>query len=440
MRFRIYCRRHFPTNRRTAALKLIRETMKSEKEQLDKMFGVRDWCILLHDGPHNSDRRPRAYGRSEGDHWSLWGYAFGLKRSTFYMHVYADQSATFGPNTLLSRSFFDYDARKTRGSKSKPRSSPNASVVKRTGILTLLRVSKHRTLHSDQGNLIQPFQGDYIQADALNIALKSPFTKTLFWPCSVSLYTSYSHCPWYHDRPFWHAWPLSISLPVQISFTALYHPSLVRFEQLLAFEKRSKDTMAANLAYQNITVQALYYPLHANHPDRITIPALLSDAGISYPVVAPVLDPFYNGPIQLASVALLDKTGVPQKYHVFYRSLPSAPPNLSLFNSCGLRRRGDIVVLKVGKRQDYGRHVVHTFSLVTLYTPMLSSPFIIKIQNTPQSWYCPSDIISDPVAVSNSPLSKPNNGGYSLKQALNWTSVHYREVQVTFTPSFETAK
>ncbi|EDR04845.1 uncharacterized protein LACBIDRAFT_304179 [Laccaria bicolor S238N-H82] len=99
MRFRIYCRRHFPTNRRTAALKLIRETMKSEKEQLDKMFGVRDWCILLHDGPHNSDRRPRAYGRSEGDHWSLWGYAFGLKRSTFYMHVYADQSATFGPDT-----------------------------------------------------------------------------------------------------------------------------------------------------------------------------------------------------------------------------------------------------------------------------------------------------------------------------------------------------
>ncbi|EDR00668.1 uncharacterized protein LACBIDRAFT_333896 [Laccaria bicolor S238N-H82] len=114
MRFRIYCRRHFPTNRRTAALKLIRETMKSEKEQLDKMFGVRDWCILLHDGPHNSDRRPRAYGRSEGDHWSLWGYAFGLKRSTFYMHVYADQSATFGPDTLLSCSFFDYDARKTR--------------------------------------------------------------------------------------------------------------------------------------------------------------------------------------------------------------------------------------------------------------------------------------------------------------------------------------
>ena len=115
MRFRIYCRRHFPTNRRTAALKLIHETMKSEKNKLDKMFGVRDWSILLKyvyfyvpsfhtyvrssDGPHNSDRRPGAYGRSEGDHWSLWGFAFGHKRSTFYIHVHADQSATFGPDT-----------------------------------------------------------------------------------------------------------------------------------------------------------------------------------------------------------------------------------------------------------------------------------------------------------------------------------------------------
>ena len=100
-------------------------------------------------------------------------------------------------------------------------------------------------------------------------------------------------------------------------------------------------------------MRALHYPLRSGHPGRVAIPALLSDAGNSYPVIAPILDPFYYAPLQLASVGLKDKTGVLQKYHVFYRSLPSAPPNLSLFNSHGLRRRGDIVVLKVGRRQDY---------------------------------------------------------------------------------------
>ena len=47
MRFQIYCCRHFPTSRRPAALKMIRQTLKSEKNKLDEMFGPQDWSILL---------------------------------------------------------------------------------------------------------------------------------------------------------------------------------------------------------------------------------------------------------------------------------------------------------------------------------------------------------------------------------------------------------
>ena len=35
------------TSRRTAALELIHQTTKSEKDNLHRMFGVRDWSILL---------------------------------------------------------------------------------------------------------------------------------------------------------------------------------------------------------------------------------------------------------------------------------------------------------------------------------------------------------------------------------------------------------
>ena len=115
MRFEIYCRRFFPTNRRTDAINLIYRTMISEHRTLEEMFGVRDWSILLKyvyfyvtflrsyvrssDGFHNSDNRPGMYNRSEGEHLTLWGFTLGQKRSSIYIHICADHSATFGRNT-----------------------------------------------------------------------------------------------------------------------------------------------------------------------------------------------------------------------------------------------------------------------------------------------------------------------------------------------------
>jgi hypothetical protein len=115
MCFQIYFHRQFPTSCRPAAQRMIYQTLKSEKNKLDEMFRPQDcrfycsmcisafsfFCTHVHssDGPHNSDHRPGAHGRSEGDHSSLWGFPFGLKHPAFYMHIYADQSATFGPDT-----------------------------------------------------------------------------------------------------------------------------------------------------------------------------------------------------------------------------------------------------------------------------------------------------------------------------------------------------
>jgi len=189
MRFQVYCRHHFPTSRRTAALKLIHETMKSEKNKLDKTFGVRDWSILLKyvyfdvssfctyvrssDGPHNSDRRPRAYRRSEGDHWSLWGFAFRLEHSVFYMHIHADQSAMIGPDTrkILLKELCDL-----LGSGE-------------VGIIRFLPI-RFQDLHS---NL------DIQRQQILNLVVQQSFL-CLLWIKSSSVMSVQSTCVWFRAQ------------------------------------------------------------------------------------------------------------------------------------------------------------------------------------------------------------------------------------------------
>ena len=101
------------TSRRTAALELIHQTTKSEKDKLHRMFGVRDWSILLKYAyfyvswfshlrlfkRRSPQPRPETWGLGRGRSLIPMGLWLQTQELSFYMHIYADQSAMLGPDT-----------------------------------------------------------------------------------------------------------------------------------------------------------------------------------------------------------------------------------------------------------------------------------------------------------------------------------------------------
>ncbi|EDR03850.1 uncharacterized protein LACBIDRAFT_295145 [Laccaria bicolor S238N-H82] len=62
------------------------------------------------DSLHNSDGRPKARGRKEGDHWTAWAFDLKSKRSIFYLHMYEDgRVARFGADKRKAFRVKKYD-------------------------------------------------------------------------------------------------------------------------------------------------------------------------------------------------------------------------------------------------------------------------------------------------------------------------------------------
>ncbi|EDR13090.1 uncharacterized protein LACBIDRAFT_308545 [Laccaria bicolor S238N-H82] len=92
------------------ALSLAYDTMYTNKTKVDRIFGIRDWRVLIHDSLHNSDHRPMAKGRKEGEHWTAWAFDMKSNRSIFYLHMYkAGRAAKFGADTRKTFRAYEYD-------------------------------------------------------------------------------------------------------------------------------------------------------------------------------------------------------------------------------------------------------------------------------------------------------------------------------------------
>ena len=62
------------------------------------------------DSLHNSDGRPKARGRKEGEHWTAWAFNLKSNRSVFYLHMYEDgRVAKLGADTRKTFRVKDYD-------------------------------------------------------------------------------------------------------------------------------------------------------------------------------------------------------------------------------------------------------------------------------------------------------------------------------------------
>lgn len=96
--------------RRHLAFPLAYTAMYANKANVDRIFGVHDWRVLIHDSLHNSDGRPKARGRKEGDHWTAWAFDLKSKRSIFYLHMYEDgRVARFGADKRKAFRVKKYD-------------------------------------------------------------------------------------------------------------------------------------------------------------------------------------------------------------------------------------------------------------------------------------------------------------------------------------------
>ncbi|EDR13095.1 uncharacterized protein LACBIDRAFT_322536 [Laccaria bicolor S238N-H82] len=70
--------------------------------------GLRLQVII--DSLHNSDHRPMAKGRKEGEHWTAWAFDMKSNRSIFYLHMYkAGRAAKFGADTRKTFRAYEYD-------------------------------------------------------------------------------------------------------------------------------------------------------------------------------------------------------------------------------------------------------------------------------------------------------------------------------------------